>query len=83
MPSDQQLARGPRISKRTLQHWFNAPKRKPQPEARNTANNMQQLSRALSIKRSLGTAVAARYLRDRNWSLQATLWLLLGVAERS
>jgi hypothetical protein len=36
-----------------------------------------QIQRARIIARSLGIAVAARYLRKRGWSLTAARWILL------
>lgn len=39
-------------------------------------NAQYQIKRARSIARSLGYKVAARYLKRRGWSLEATLWIL-------
>ena len=35
-----------------------------------------EIARARTIARSLGPAVAARYLKKRGWSLEATFWIL-------
>lgn len=37
-----------------------------------------QITQARSIQKSLGTQVAARYLKNRNWSVEAALWILVG-----
>lgn len=37
-----------------------------------------QIEQARSIKKSLGTGVAARYLKARGWSLEASLFILVG-----
>lgn len=36
----------------------------------------RQLFRAEVIQRTLGTFIAARYLRKRGWSIEAALWVL-------
>lgn len=43
---------------------------------------MHQLDRAAHIKKTLGVKVAARYMAKRNWSLEASLWWLLGKESR-
>jgi hypothetical protein len=40
---------------------------------------MTQPERARHIARTLGTFRAARYLRARGWSIEATRWIILGV----
>lgn len=35
-----------------------------------------QIERARIIKRTLGTVVAARYMKARGWSIEAALWVL-------
>jgi len=42
------------------------------------AHNVNELTSALRIKRTLGVRVAARYLAKRQWSIEAALWLLCG-----
>jgi len=37
-----------------------------------------EITQARSIQKSLGTQVAARYLAKRNWSIEATMYILLG-----
>ena len=41
-------------------------------------NKVTQIERARIIKRTLGVKVAARYLKARNWSIEATLFILTG-----
>ena len=38
---------------------------------------MQHLSKAPKLRRSLGTRCAAGYLRNRGWSIDAALFVLL------
>lgn len=38
--------------------------------------NVTQIERAHIIKRTLGTIVAARYMKARGWSLEAALFYL-------
>jgi hypothetical protein len=40
---------------------------------------MSEVARARHIRRTLGTYVAARFLAKRGWSIEAALWILLGV----
>jgi len=40
--------------------------------------NADHIKRARIIARSLGIATAARYLKRRGWSLEATKYVLLG-----
>ncbi len=42
-------------------------------------NGVSQIERAKIIQRTLGVQVAARYLRNRDWSIQAALYLLASV----
>jgi hypothetical protein len=49
-----------------------------QPEHTGRRDAVAQIERARKIKRSLGIAVAARYLKKRGWSLEATHYILLG-----
>lgn len=42
-------------------------------------NNVSQAERARIIKRTLGISVAARYLKNREWSVEAAMFILLGV----
>jgi hypothetical protein len=44
-----------------------------------TKNNVTQKARALIIKRTLGIKSAAYYLKKRGWSVEASLFILLGV----
>lgn len=52
--------------------------------ARHTHANMQlvqgrtQITKARQIAATLGTSVAAAYLRNRNYSIEACLFILLG-----
>ena len=46
------------------------------------AHNVNELTSALRIKRTLGVRVAARYMFKRNWSIDAALWILLGASCR-
>lgn len=41
-------------------------------------NNVSQIERARIIQRTLGTQVAARYLARREWSIEASLFILAG-----
>lgn len=41
-------------------------------------NNVSQIERARIIKRTLGITVAARYLKNRNWSVEAAAHILTG-----
>lgn len=41
-------------------------------------NNVSQIERARIIKRTLGVQVAARYLKARHWSIEASLHILAG-----
>lgn len=49
-----------------------------------THRNMQlvrgasQVERARAIQKSLGTLVAARYLKARKWSIEVSLYILVG-----
>ena len=40
------------------------------------------IDRALSIKRTLGVKVAARYMFLRGWSIESALYVLLGITTR-
>jgi predicted transcriptional regulator len=40
-------------------------------------NGVTEIERARIIKRTLGVSVAARYLRNRNWSVEAARFILL------
>jgi len=42
-------------------------------------NRVTQIVRAKRIHKSLGTRVAARYLALRGWSIEAAVYILLGV----
>jgi len=42
-------------------------------------NNVSQPERARIIKRTLGVKVAAKYLKNRGWSIESALFILLGV----
>lgn len=37
-----------------------------------------QLIKAKFIQRTLGNRVAAGYMRNRGWSVEAAIWVLLG-----
>ena len=39
-------------------------------------SKLDQIERARFIARSLGVRFAAAYLRRRNWSIDAALWIL-------
>lgn len=41
-----------------------------------TKNGVTEIERARIIKRTLGTQIAARYLKLRNWSIEASLYIL-------
>lgn len=41
-------------------------------------NNVSQIERARIIKRTLGVPVAARYLKHRGWTIEASLFILAG-----
>lgn len=41
-----------------------------------TKNGVTEIERARIIKRTLGTQVAARYLKRRNWSIEASVVIL-------
>jgi hypothetical protein len=41
-------------------------------------NKVTQIERARIIKRTLGVPVAARYLKNRNWTIEASLFILAG-----
>jgi hypothetical protein len=43
-------------------------------------NKQKEIIRAVTIRKSLGTRVAARYMALRGWSLEAALYVLLGRA---
>ena len=43
---------------------------------------IKNIARALNIQKSLGTRVAAGYLRNRNYTLEEALVILLGCHER-
>jgi hypothetical protein len=43
---------------------------------------MQHLSKAPKLRRSLGTRVAAGYLRNRGWPLDVALFVLLRTTPR-
>jgi hypothetical protein len=47
----------------------------------NSQNNTE-IEQARIIKRTLGAFTAARYLAKRNWSLDATLFVLFGTVQR-
>lgn len=38
----------------------------------------KQIKKARMLRKQLGTRCAAGYLRNRGWSLDAALWILLG-----
>ena len=38
----------------------------------------QQIIKAKFLARTLGAKVAAGYLRNRNWSVEAAVWIILG-----
>lgn len=42
-------------------------------------NNVSQPERARIIKRTLGLKVACLYLKNRHWSAEAAVFILLGV----
>lgn len=44
----------------------------------NTLNSIgrTEIEQARSISKSLGFSVAAKYLKVRGWSIEATLWFL-------
>ena len=42
-------------------------------------NNVTEIERARIIKRTLGVKVAALYLKKREWSIDAALFILVGV----
>ncbi len=44
-----------------------------------TKNNITEIERARKIAKTLGIYTAARYLAMRNWSLDASRFVLLGV----
>lgn len=44
-----------------------------------TKRGVTQIERARIIKRTLGTVVAARYMKARGWSIEAALSILAGV----
>jgi hypothetical protein len=48
-----------------------------------TRHPIAHIDRALSIKRTLGVKVAARYLYLRHWSIESALYVLLGIAARN
>jgi hypothetical protein len=41
-------------------------------------DKQKEIVRAVTIRKSLGTRVAARYLALRGWSIEAALYVLLG-----
>lgn len=43
-----------------------------------TKNGVTEIERARIIHRTLGVSVAARYLRNRKWSVESTMFILLG-----
>lgn len=43
---------------------------------------MKELDKARSIAKTLGVRAAAGYLRNRNWSIEAALWILLRATVR-
>ena len=43
------------------------------------AQSRTMQERARNIKKSLGVKVAAKYLKARGWSVEAALFVLLGV----
>jgi hypothetical protein len=47
-----------------------------------TRHPIAHIDRALTIKRTLGVKVAARYLYLRGWSLESALFVLLGITTR-
>jgi hypothetical protein len=47
-----------------------------------TRHPIAHIDRALSIKRTLGVKVAARYLYLRHWSIESALYVLLGTITR-
>jgi len=44
--------------------------------AKHSVTRGEQIARAMLIKKSLGTLVAARYMRRRGWSIEAALFVL-------
>lgn len=44
-----------------------------------TKRGITQIERARIIKRTLGVAVAARYMALRGWSIESALFTLVGV----
>ena len=43
-----------------------------------TKNNVTHVERARIISRTLGFTVAAKYLKNRDWSCEAAMFILLG-----
>jgi hypothetical protein len=41
-------------------------------------HGMTQITRARHIAKTIGIHTAARYLCNRDWSLESALWILLG-----
>ena len=41
------------------------------------AQGRTQIEKARQIKKSLGTQVAAKFLRNRGWSIEAALYILV------
>lgn len=41
-------------------------------------NKVSEIERARKIATTLGIPVAAKYLKNRNWSIEAAMWILLG-----
>lgn len=48
------------------------------PKTSISAQNKTNVERARIIQKTLGTYTAARYLEKRNWTIDATLFILLG-----
>jgi len=46
------------------------------------ARRVEHLSKAPKLRRSLGTRCAAGYLRNRGWSLETALYVLLRTTPR-
>lgn len=51
---------------------------KTQNQNQNQSKPRNHITRARNIASSLGVRVAAGYLRDRGWSIEAALWILTG-----
>jgi hypothetical protein len=42
------------------------------------SNARKEIQKARNIRKSLGLKVAAKYLKNRGWSVEAAVWILLG-----